>query len=240
MVCRQCCFDRTSNIGITGRGLGRGDLIIVMQEEGVIKFDLRFTPADPVSANSLQELNRWRSILWKHKLIGQDPDRYEGYGFGNVSQRLAPFDAECGKRAFVISGTQTGELEQLDNSHYAAVNSWDTGRNQVVASGPIKPSSESLTHAMIYDLDKELRAVLHVHSPEIWKAAASRNIPLTDASVEYGTPAMAQEVRHLLNETNVRQSGIFAMGGHEDGIVSFGHNVEQAGQALLRVLIECS
>ena len=210
-----------------------------MQEEGVIKFDLQFTPADTVSPNSLQELNKWRSILWKHKLIGQDPNRYKGYGFGNVSQRIAPFKEKCGMRAFVISGTQTGEREQLDNNHYAIVSAWDTAHNQVTASGPVKPSSESLTHAMIYDLDNGLRAVLHVHSPDIWKAAASRNIPLTDASVEYGTPAMAQEVRRLFNETNVSQSGIFAMGGHEDGVVSFGPDVEQAGQILLRALHEC-
>ena len=209
-----------------------------MQEEGVIKFDLQFTPADPVSANSLHELNRWRSILWNHKLIGQDPNRYEGYGFGNVSQRIAPFEEKSGMRAFVISGTQTGELEELDNSHYAIVSAWDTAHNKVIASGPVKPSSESLTHAMIYNLDNELRAVLHVHSPDIWKTAASRNIPITDASVEYGTPAMAQEVRRLFNETSVRQTGIFAMGGHEDGVVSFGHTIEQAGYVLLHALNE--
>ena len=206
------------------------------QAEGVIKFDLQFTPAEPVDIDSLQELNRWRSVLWKHKLIGQDPDRYEGYGFGNVSQRIAPFDAECRMRVFVISGTQTGELAKLDNSHYAIVSAWDTAHNQVIASGPVKPSSESLTHAMIYGLDNELRAVLHVHSPDIWKTAVAQGIPVTDASIEYGTPAMALEVRRLFTETNVRQSRIFSMGGHKDGIVSFGHTVEQAGQALLQAL----
>ena len=210
-----------------------------MQEEGVIKLDLQFSPAEPVAMNSLHELNEWRSILWRHRLIGQDPDRYEGYGFGNVSQRIGPFDTECGKRAFVISGTQTGELEVLDNNHYAIVSAWDTAHNRVIASGPVKPSSESLTHAMIYDLDDEARAVLHVHSPDIWKTAAAQNIPLTGSSVEYGTPAMAQEVRRLFNETSVRQTGIFAMGGHEDGVVSFGHTVELAGHVLLRALNEC-
>jgi ribulose-5-phosphate 4-epimerase/fuculose-1-phosphate aldolase len=210
-----------------------------MQEEGVIKFDLLFSAAEPVALNSLQELNKWRSILWRHRLIGQDPARYEGYGFGNVSQRIGPFDAECGKRGFVISGTQTGELEELDNSHYAIVSAWDTAHNQVIASGPVKPSSESLTHAMIYDLDGKARAVLHVHSPDIWNSATARGIPLTDVSIEYGTPAMAQEVRRLFNETSVRQSGIFAMGGHEDGVVSFGHTVEQTGLVLLRALNGC-
>jgi len=210
------------------------------EEEGVIKFDLQFRTAEPVPMEILYELNQWRSILWKHKLIGMDPDRYEGYGFGNVSQRIASIDAECGKRSFVISGTQTGELEELDNSHYAIVSGWDTVHNQVIASGPVKPSSESLTHATIYDLDNELRAVLHVHSQDIWKNAAAQGIPVTDASIEYGTPEMALEVRRLFTETNVRQSRLFSMGGHEDGIVSFGHNVEQAGQALLQALTACS
>ncbi len=206
------------------------------QTEGVIKFDLQFTPADPALSTSLQELNKWRTILWQHKLIGQAPDRYEGYGFGNVSQRIVSCNAECGKRAFVISGTQTGELEELQSGHFAIVSAYDTRRNRVVASGPVKPSSESLTHAMIYDLDQEVCAVLHVHSPDIWNNARGQGIPQTDASIAYGTPEMALEVRRLFSETNVRESRIFSMGGHEDGVVSFGQNVEQAGHALLQAL----
>ena len=206
-----------------------------MEEEGVIKFDLQFCTAE-ACAIDLGELNKWRSILWQHKLIGQDTTRYEGYGFGNVSQRIEPFDAPIGKRSFVISGTQTGELETLDNNHYAIVSAWDTGRNQVIASGPVKPSSESLTHAMIYDLDAALRVVLHVHSPDIWGSAAARGIPITDAKVEYGTPAMAEEVRRLFHETDVLQTGLFTMGGHEDGVVSFGPTAEHAGNILLQAL----
>ena len=164
------------------------------------------------------------------------PGRYGGYGFGNVSQRIAPFDAARGNRVFVISGTQTGGLEELDNRHYALVSAWDIGRNRVIARGPVKPSSESLTHAMIYDLDDTVRAVLHVHSPDIWKAAADLGIPLTDTAVEYGTAAMAAEVMRLFEQTTVRQTGIFAMGGHEDGVVSFAQDVEQAGQILLQAL----
>ena len=206
-----------------------------MEEEGVIKFNLQFSTAE-ACAIDLAELNKWRSILWQHKLIGQDPSRYAGYGFGNVSQCIGPVDTPRCKRSFVISGTQTGELETLDNSHYAIVSAWDTGRNQVIASGPVKPSSESLTHAMIYDLDDALRVVLHVHSPDIWDAAAARGIPITDAKVEYGTPAMAEEVRRLFHETDVLQTGIFTMGGHEDGVVSFGPTAEYAGNILLQAL----
>ena len=211
-----------------------------MQEEGVIKFDLQFSVADPVPIDSLSELNRWRSILWNHGLIGQDPSRYGGYGFGNVSQRIEPFDTERGKRKFVISGTQTGDLEELDSSHYTIVSAYDTGLNQVLASGPVKPSSESLTHAAIYDLDNDIRAVLHVHSPDIWEASAAHGITQTDPGIDYGTRAMAQEVQRLFNKTDERLSGILVMGVHEDGVISFGHSVEQAAQALLQCLADCT
>lgn len=207
-----------------------------MKEEGVIKFDLRFTTGPPVALATLTELENWRHILWKHALIGQDPVRYQGYGFGNISQRTGPRDQPRGKRRFVISGTQTGHLEVLDNRHYACVTAYDAATNQVIAEGPVKPSSESMTHGVIYDLDSELRAVLHVHSPDIWNSATSQGIPATSAAVEYGTPEMSREVERLYSQSNVRNKGIFSMGGHEDGIVAFGRTVEEAGTTLLTAL----
>ena len=210
-----------------------------MEEEGVIKFDLRFTPGGPVKNEALVELNSWRHILWKHALIGQDPARYEGYGFGNISQRSGAPDEPCGKRQFIISGTQTGHLETLDNRHYACVTAYDAEANQVVAEGPVRPSSESMTHGVIYDLDSGLRAVLHVHSPDIWKTAAAQGIPATRPSVEYGTPEMSHEVERLFAESDVSHIGIFSMSGHEDGIVAFGQSVDQAGNRLLTALAGC-
>ena len=205
-------------------------------EEGVIKFKLDFSRAGPVDMQPLAELNHWRTLLWQQALIGQDPARYEGYGFGNVSQRIGDGAAARGKRRFVISGTQTGYLPELDNTHYTVVKSYDAASNAVSAAGPIKPSSESLTHGMIYDLDNAIRIVLHVHSPDIWLAADSLGIPVTDSAVPYGTPQMAAEVQRLFNETDVREQKIFSMGGHEDGIVSFGTTAEEAGDILLRTL----
>ena len=205
-------------------------------EEGVIKFKLDYFEAEPMEMQPFAALNRWRTILWQQALIGQDPARYEGYGFGNVSQRIGTGDAACGKRRFVISGTQTGHLQELDKRHYTRVMTYDAARNSVSAAGPIKPSSESLTHGMIYDLDSEIRSVLHVHSPDIWLAADRLGIPVTDSAVPYGTPRMATEVQRLFNETDVLKQKIFSMGGHEDGIVSFGTTAEEAGDILLRTL----
>ena len=205
-------------------------------EEGVIKFQLDFSATGPVDMELIADLNRWRNTLWQHALIGQDPARYEGSGFGTVSQRIGSEDAARGKRRFIISGTQTGQLSELDSSHYTLVTRYDAASNSVSAEGPIKPSSESLTHGMIYDLDNTIRTVLHVHSPDIWLAADSLGIPVTDSAVPYGTPQMAAEVQRLFNETDVRKQKIFSMGGHEDGIVSFGTTAEEAGDILLRAL----
>ena len=207
-----------------------------MEEEGVIKFDLRFTAGLPVPEDAITELIKWRNILWEHALIGQDTARYNGYGFGNVSQRIGTQDAVIGRRAFAISGTQTGHLEQLDNHHYARVTAYNADSNQVVAEGPVRPSSESMTHGVIYDLDKGLNVVLHVHSPDIWKTALSQGIPITRASVEYGTPEMSREVARLFAETDAREQGIFSMGGHEDGVVAFSNCAENAGNRLLSTL----
>jgi len=207
-----------------------------MEAEGVIKFDLQYRVAGAVAHDELKELNAWRSRLWQLQLVGQDPQRYDGYGFGNVSVRCGPRDAAPGKRAFLISGTQTGALPELDEHHYTLVESYDPAANRVVARGPVRPSSESLTHGIIYDQDTRIQAVLHVHSPDIWQSAGELGIPVTDATVTYGTPAMAAEVQRLFRETDVLRQQIFSMGGHLDGIVAFGQTVAQAGDTLLAAL----
>jgi ribulose-5-phosphate 4-epimerase/fuculose-1-phosphate aldolase len=203
------------------------------KQEGVIKFDLDYTPGPALPAAALAELNAWRDHLFARQLIGQDPARYGGFGYGNLSCRLAPLDALPNLRRFAISGTQTGHLAALGPEHYALVLACEPEHNRIVATGPIRPSSESLTHGAVYALDAALRCVLHVHSPELWQHAARLELPITDAAVPYGSPEMAAEVRRLFAETEVAARRVFAMGGHEDGIVAFGPTLQTAGDALL-------
>ncbi len=206
------------------------------QQEGVIRFQLQFTQVPPMSFDDLREINAWRKILYLTRLIGQYPDQYGGFGYGNISQRLEPFDAPECQRRFVISGTQTGGLADLTEEHYATVLECHPDRNLVVAEGPVQPSSESLTHGMVYALDDSLRCVIHVHSPHIWRSAQVLGMPITHKGVAQGTPEMAEEVRCLFRDTPVRDYLIFAMGGHEDGVVSFGRTVGEAGTVLVRYL----
>ncbi|MBT8123144.1 MAG: class II aldolase/adducin family protein [Gammaproteobacteria bacterium] len=210
-----------------------------MEEEGVIKFDLHFTESAPITVASLDDLIHWRGLLWEQGLVGQDPQRYGGYGFGNVSQRAPGLLQPDNNMTFIISGSQTGHLHMLTREHFAIVSSCDAYTNRVEAQGPIRPSSESLTHGMVYRQSDNINAVLHAHSPDIWQAAGALHLPVTNMEVEYGTPAMAQEVDRLFRETNVAQQKIFSMGGHEDGIVAFGNSAGEAGAILTHTLSQC-
>jgi len=212
------------------------------EQEGVIKFQLEFTPAPALPADALLEITAWRKMLYLTQLIGQTPERYDGYGFGNISRRLPPIsaveneEAPSNERCFVISGTQTGHMADLLPEHYAVVLAYYPERNLIVGEGPIRPSSESLTHGMVYDMDATAEWVMHAHSPHIWHHAHALNIPMTDGRVAYGSPEMAGEVQRLFQETDVSERKIFGMEGHGDGIVTFGCSAEEAGFVLLNAL----
>lgn len=200
-----------------------------MEQEGVIKFNLRYQAGAALANEALRALDAWRNLLFKLGLIGQDPARYGGVGYGNVSQRL---DAT----RFAVTGSQTAHLPHLRPEHYAVVTACDVAANTVVAEGPIAPSSESLTHHMVYRARPDARFVFHAHSPPIWRNAAALSLPVTPADAPYGTPAMAQAVAQLLGDGTLGAAGVFAMGGHEDGVVSFAATAEEAGVLLVSTL----
>ena len=206
------------------------------QQEGTVKFRLEYTAGQAQLDETLRQLNAWRKLFFMTRLVGQDPQRYGGFGYGNVSQRLLLFNASP-QPCFAISGTQTGELPDLTAVHYCVVTECWPAENRVVAHGPIKPSSESMTHGMVYRLDDTMRYVFHAHSPDIWQHAKALDIPITGENVPYGTPEMAEEVCRLFRVTPARTRRIFAMGGHEDGIVSFGCSAEEAGNVMLDYLV---
>jgi len=106
----------------------------------------------------------------------------------------------------------------------------------VTAEGPIHPSSESLIHGALYSADKFSQSVIHVRSTDIWCHAERLGIPFTDSSVEHGTSEIANEIYRLFRDTSVRNQGIFVLGGYEDGVVSFGKTVEEAGMILFHWL----
>lgn len=192
-----------------------------LSEEG-IKFNCQWIELPPLELERIAALNVWRDKLYEKGLIGVTPD---GIGYGNISIR-------AWEHQFIISGAGTGKLKKLGPEHYTLVASYDIDENSVIARGPIKPSSESLTHAMIYECRSDVNAVIHVHDAGLWKKLLETH-PSTGKDVPYGSPEMAREIQRLFTEQHLSDHGIFAMAGHENGVICFGKNLDEAGEILL-------
>ena len=206
--------------------------------EGVVKFQLEHRAValeERVLGDAARALRGWREVLRRLGGMGQDPARYGGAGYGNLSARIPPLgESGRGRRRFLITGTQTGGHRDLALTDLSVVERYDHEHNRVSSFGGTPPSSESLTHGAIYDTAPSVRAVFHVHSPELWQRARALGLPLTRAEVPYGTPEMAREVERLFREGALAVHGIFAMAGHEDGVIAFGDGADAAGALLMR------
>ncbi|NIQ11207.1 MAG: class II aldolase/adducin family protein [Gammaproteobacteria bacterium] len=165
-------------------------------------------------------------------MIGQNPQRYEGLGFGNLSRRMPDSDHD----AFIISGTQTGHLEELMPEDYATVTGCNPMANKVSAFGQTKPSSEALSHAILYQTSPAILWVMHLHSPDIFNRYTELNLPYSDPSAEYGTPEMALEIKRLAAGHDCSKPGFIVMAGHQDGILAFGNDAEATGRLVLATL----
>jgi ribulose-5-phosphate 4-epimerase/fuculose-1-phosphate aldolase len=207
-----------------------------MQEEGVIRFKAkhRWAALDRDVHGALADLLiAWRDRLLWVGLVGRDRNRYCGVGFGNVSGRLPPFPGPPGARPFLITGTQTGGRPTLTLADLCVVTRYRPECNRVESFGLVRPSSESMTHAVLYDAGPTIRFVFHGHSPAIWVQASALGLPVTDPTADYGTPAMCQEVQRLLRDPEVARRQVLIMGGHQDGVLAFAESADEAGRALL-------
>jgi L-ribulose-5-phosphate 4-epimerase len=195
--------------------------------EGYIKFNCNWIKGKPLDLEELTSINEWRDTLYKVGLIGA---YYDGVGFGNLSRR---FD----KNKFIITGSATGNISKLNEEHYVLVEDYNFSKNALTCKGPIKASSESLSHAIIYECSPKTNAVFHIHNLEMWEKLFDV-MPTTNKDIEYGTPEMANEIKRLFGESNVKDEKIIIMGGHKEGIISFGETLDEAGKILLREFIK--
>lgn len=200
--------------------------------EGVIKFRLDFQEGPAPLGEHLLELNAWREIFRLLGLLGQDPTRYGGFAFGNLSRRLPGQD----RAAYLISGTQTGLLQTLQPSHYATVHQCNPAENLLKASGQIRPSSEALSHGALYQSNPEVLWVMHLHSPVIFNHRVPLALPCTDPTADYGTPEMAAEIQKLARALDHSGTGLLVMAGHQDGIIAYGPTAAETGRLVVETL----
>ena len=194
-----------------------------MSETGSVKFSCEHVAETIAPFAEFAPLNEYRRRLHALGFIGVGAD---GIGFGNVSVR-------DGKRGgFYITGSGTGNCAELTLADCAKVVAYDFEKNWLRCEGSTLASSESLTHAAVYEAEPQAGAVIHGHHLKWWSALREK-VATTSPGVGYGTPEMAQAVKRLWATTTVGRTGFFVMGGHREGLVSFGRDLGEALAALL-------
>jgi methylthioribose-1-phosphate isomerase len=196
------------------------------QEEGYIKFRVNWKkePGAVIPAEWYHQVNASRDRMVEQGLIGCFPG---GIGFGNISIRNSDHP-----QTFFITGSATGHYQPAPPEAYSLVERWNLSENTLWCKGPVKASSESMSHAVIYSSCPDVQCVIHIHSIQLWRKAIG-NIPTTPAEVAYGTPEMAEAIRKLIEVNKLNHKGIIAMGGHEEGLVLFGRDFQEAERELL-------
>lgn len=194
-------------------------------DDGVIKYSSERVDGSVPASKALRQLNAARSRLFELGLIGAYPN---GIGYGNLSVR------EDGTQ-FVISASATGAAHTLRDDQYCLVEAFSIERNSVRSIGALPASSESMTHGAIYLANPAVQCVIHVHSRSLFDGLLAHGALHTAADIGYGTPAMAHAVMQLV-QTQQQLPVLFAMAGHDEGVVAYGADVASVTALLIDTL----
>ena len=173
--------------------------------------------APAIETTYFEELNRARTKLRELGLVGAASN---GIGFGNISIRIKGDE-------FLISGTATGASPVLGPDGYCLITSFDAGKNCVVSTGPVKPSSETMTHGVIYQSCPNANCVIHIHSRTIFDGMIRDTYPATPESAAYGTPEIAFAIGKLILESP-KNEGSIVLAGHDEGVIVYAATIERA------------
>jgi ribulose-5-phosphate 4-epimerase/fuculose-1-phosphate aldolase len=206
--------------------------VVPQPAEGAIRFRYRLAAPearDRLDRDDFARLRAWRTILKRLQLIGRNARRYDGFAYGNLSVR----DRTDATR-FFVTASQTSGAATLRDADLVRVDLCDVERFEVAAVGERAPSSESITHGMVYAADRSIGWIMHAHAPTIWRAAQRLSLATTASDVPYGSPAMAMAVDALLSRDSRRRPLLIATLGHEDGVFACGATADDAGTLLVR------
>lgn len=196
-----------------------------MSHKHYIKFTCKWDKkALNVPTSTMEELINCRNKLYQMNLIGAFEN---GIGFGNISMRLKE------ENVFLITGSATGNEESISGNHLSLVTNYSIEMNTLWCQGMVKASSESLSHAALYETNQEIEAVIHTHHKAFWETN-KEVLPTTNPQAEFGTSEMAKSIQEMAKKTGQKSNGIFIMGGHPEGILSFGKSLSEA----MHVLVE--
>ncbi len=152
---------------------------------------------------------------------------YPGGSSGNLSFRIKP-----GAINFIITASHTALRENMPDSDFTEIISYDENENLIIGKGSEEPSSESIMHYLIYKNKPEINAVFHGHSPELLKFADQLKIPVTKKEPEYGTIEIAREALKFLSTDN-----FIILKNH--GFISLGKTMQAAVNLTINYLNNC-
>jgi len=183
-----------------------------------VKYIAEHTMAPAIETPLWAELNGARTKLREFGLVGV---RSDGTGFGNLSVRIKGDE-------FLISGTATGASPVLGPDGYCLITSFDVDKNRVVSTGPVKPSSETMTHGVIYRFCPNANCVIHIHSRAIFDGMFRDKYPATPETAAYGTPEIAHAIGKLVNDHASENEGSIVLAGHDEGEIVYAATIERA------------
>ena len=160
-----------------------------------------------------EALNALRTDLVRAGLVGVLDN---AVGYGNVSLRA--------DQGFVVTATATGPIPVLGPEHYCLVTRCDVDANTVWSVGPAQASSESMTHAAVYEASPVTGCVIHLHNDGLYGQLMAGKAPATSPDAAFGTPAMAHSVAELVRRHPA--DGIIVMSGHQGGFLMYAPNVD--------------
>ncbi len=201
-----------------------------MEIEGVIKYKTKsHTKEVQILPGDIEKINYWRTILFQVGLIGEYRDLKVGYG--NISIRKKALQKE-----FIVSASQTGSKEFTSLEDYSLVKNFSLDTFEIDMSGPMPASSESLTHAAIFESNPKINFIIHVHHHSLWRNLLRlKTFPIVPKTITYGTKEMSQ---YFLKQLNSDFPQCHIMEGHEDGIIFFGEDPDLVGRQTLKIFQE--
>lgn len=217
-----------------------------MIDEGYVKFKCHHeitvwnSPLLPLTQEletKLKALDELRTELHDANFIGI----YEnGIGYGNISLRSNIITNKNSNTAeviadapsnFVISATATGGARELELDGYCLVTKIDMENNMVWSTGSLPASSETITHAAIYQSSQEVNCVVHIHNRKLYdELLKQQNSLQTPKNIAYGTVEMAYSIMEIAKKYPLE--ACIAMAGHNEGIIIYGISIEHVKSQL--------
>lgn len=186
------------------------------KQEGVIQYTSEYRSGPKAEVSDIEgAIVLWR-LARSWGWIGQD---ITGVCYGNASQR-----DQYNPNSFWITGTQTGCKDSLRIEDWCCVTGWDFKANRVVSQGPIRASSEAMTHAAIYTANPLVHCVAHVHTSNLW-TVLQQDHSTSPESAGYGTPDIAFAVERIAKDS--KPPNLIILLGHQDGLLFWGSEANE-------------